>query len=201
MITLYHLPGRRSERVRWLLEELGVKYQLVEKEHDELAGDADFLSASPLAKIPAMRDGSLSLFESGAMLEYIAEKYDSKRLLMPKVGTDEWAKCLQWIHAAETITLPLGTLVQHTIRRAEADRVPLIAKEARELIDRFFGVLEKELSQRDYIAGDQFSASDIMLGYGLARAAQMKLISPEQLPHLSAYVARLISRPAYQKAQ
>ena len=200
MITLYHLPGRRSERVLWLLEELGLEYQLVVKEHEELLGDAQFLAASPLAKLPAMSDGSLTLFESGAIVEYLVTKYDNKGL-MPETGTDAWAKCLQWIHASETIALPLGAIVQHTIRRAEADRVPKLAQEAREVFLRFSAAIEKELSQHDYIVGDDFSAADIMLAYGLSRAVEMKLVPAEQVPHLSDYVARVSSRPAFQKAR
>jgi glutathione S-transferase len=200
MIRLYHCPHARSARVLWLLEELGVPYDLVKLDFTpERLKSPDYLKIHPLGKVPAIVDGDLTLFESGAIVEYIVERYGEGRLAPPP-GSAERAAFLQWLHFGEaTLLPPLGDIAQHTIFRPEAERIPAVVADARQRAAAVLALLERVLSERAYLAGSDFTAADIMTGYGLHLTKLLGLLTPDQ-PNIQAYLGRLAERPAFRKA-
>ena len=200
MPTLYHSAQTRSIRPRWLLEELGVPYDLVRMSLQ--AGDQkkpEFLKINPNAAVPALVDGDLTLFESAAICQYLADKHVEKRLA-PPVGTAARAHYYQWIHfAMSTLEPPLLTLFLHTVMKPEAERLPQLVGPAREQLHNALAVLERALTGRTFIVGDEFTAADVMVGSTLAWAQMLGLIAAET-PAVAAYMGRLMGRPAFQRA-
>lgn len=201
MIALYHSPRTRSVRVLWLLEELGVPYELrtLAFTPDSLKG-AEYVKVNPLGKVPAIQDGALTMFESGAIVEYIVERYGAGRLA-PAVGTPERGLYLQWIHFAEATCLPpLSDLAQHTMFKPEPERIAALVPDAHARIASWLAALEPALAGKTFLLGDTFTAADVMMGYGLLLTKWFGLLGAEQHPNVSAYLARLEQRPALQKA-
>jgi glutathione S-transferase len=197
MIKLYHAPMTRSIRIYWLLEELGIPYELSLVSFTP--AKLPFSQAVPWGKLPAIEDDGVTMFESGAILEYVLERYGNGRLA-PKPGTPERAAFLQWVHFAEgTATPPLGDIVRHTIFKPEAERIPAVVEDARARVAACFAVLERALEGKDYLLGSQFSAADVMMGVTLLIARRLKAFD-DRYPKLNAYLARLEARPALQKA-
>jgi glutathione S-transferase len=197
MITLHHVPYSRSLRVRWLLEELGLPYELATRSFADLKRP-EHLALHPLGKVPVLVDGNVVLFESGAILQHLLERYGSGRL-EPKPGTPERARYWQWFHYAEaSITPPLGQIVRHTILLPEAERIPAVVGLARTDAQRLLSPVERALTGQSWLLSD-FSAADIMLGYSLKLASLLRLLG-EATPELLAYLARCEDRPAYQRA-
>src|SRR5262249_21586609 len=159
---LYHSPRTRSVRIYWLLEELGVPYQL--EEVTFTPPTKPFAQSSPYGKLPALEDGDVTMFESGAILEYILERYGQGRL-SPPPGTPARAAFLQWVHFAEgTAFPPLGSLAWHTRFKKDADSIPGVIADLRAKADAALEVLERELGGKDYVLGADFSGADIMIG-------------------------------------
>jgi glutathione S-transferase len=176
-MKLYHSAQSRSVRPRWLLEELGVPYDLVRldlqaNEHKR----PEYLKINPNGTVPALVDGDLALFESGAMCQYLADKFPEKKLAPPTV-----------------------TIFFHTVRKPEAERIPTLVTEARGQLAAVLGVIERALAGRPFILGADFSAADVMLGSTLGWASMLGIVGQEQ-PNVAAYVARLGARPAFQRA-
>jgi len=200
MITLHHSPRTRSVRIYWLLEELGLRYQLktIPFAPDSLKS-AEYLKINPLGKVPTIQEDGLTMFESGAILEYILEKYGQGRLA-PAPGTPERGAFLQWVHFAEATALPpLTDIAKHTLFKPESERIPAVAAEARTSAAAVLRVLEEALRGRQFLLGNAFSAADIMMGYSLLLMKWFGLLTDE-CPNLVAYVTRLEQRPALQKA-
>jgi glutathione S-transferase len=200
MIALYHSPRTRSVRVLWLLEELGIPYELRTMAFTpETLKGPEYAKVNPLGKVPSIQDGELTMFESGAIVEYLVERYGQGRLA-PPVGSPARGTYLQWIHFAEATCLPpLSDLAQHTMFKPEAERIPAIVPDAHARAGTWLAALEPALSGKQYLLGDTFSAADVMMGYGLLLTKWFGLLG-EQYPNLSAYLARLEQRPALQKA-
>jgi glutathione S-transferase len=199
MITLYHSPRTRSVRIYWLLEELGVPYQLKTLEFTpETLKSSTYLQVNPLGKVPSIQDDGLTMFESGAILQYILEKYGRGRLA-PAPGTPARGPFLQWVHFAEATALPpLADMAQHTMFKPEAERIPAVVADARNRVSAILGVLETALTGRPYLLGNEFSAADIMMGYSVLLMKWFGLIT-EAHPNVAAYMKRLEERPALRK--
>jgi len=199
MIKLYHSPRSRSVRIYWLLEELGVPYELEVVPFTLPVPPArPFAQRSPFGKLPALQDGDLTMVESGAILEYILERYGQGRLA-PAPGSPLRGAFLQWVHFAEaTVFPPLGNIAWHTFRR-DADSIPGAMADYRTWAVAALDVLERALSGRQYLLGDEFSGADIMMGYTLECAKWFGLVGAGY-PNLADYLARLEARPAFQKA-
>jgi glutathione S-transferase len=199
MITVYHASKARSVRVLWLLEELRLPYvvETLTFTPDSLKGPG-YLKVNPLGRVPAIRDGEVTMVESGAILEYLLERYGDGRLA-PAVGSPERPAYLQWFHAGEATMLPpLSDLVQHSFLRPEADRIAAMVPDAHRRIAEVLDVLERHLVDREHVAG-AFSAADIMVGYATELAKLLGLLA-EGRPNITAYLARLETRAALQKA-
>lgn len=197
MIKLYHAPMTRSVRVRWLLEELGLPYEL--ETIDFVPPAKGFFSQkTPLGKLPVIEDDGAVICESGAIVEYILERYGEGRL-GPPVGSPGRGAFLQWIHFAEgTVYPPLGTIVWHTFYRQDAAKIPEVIEDARGRAGSALTFLSQQMGGSQWVLGEEFSAADIMLGYALAIARFVKVL--DDFEPLGAYLERLEARPAYQRA-
>ena len=197
-IKLYHAPMTRSLRVRWLLEELGADYELVTL--DFMGGDLqkpDYLAKHPLGKVPALEIDGATLWESGAMVELICEKFGK---LAPPPGSPKRGEFLQWVHFAEATAMPpLGAFFQNSFIKPEDKRIPAVVVEAKEMIARWLKVLDDHLKGRKYLLGDEFSAADVMMGYTV-NGAKFGGILDARFPNVEAYLTRLSERPAFRKA-
>lgn len=198
MITLYHAPLSRSLRVRWLLEELALEYEVVPMRISaESLRAPDYLKIHPLGRVPAIREGDLTLFESGAILQYLLERYGKGRL-EPAPGSRERPLYWQWFHFAEaTLAPPLGEIAQNAFLRPEAERIPAVLPEARRRAGEALAAVEAALGG-EHLVGP-FTAADVMMGYSVKLAKLLGCIGEEQ-PRLGAYLERLEARPALQKA-
>ena len=197
MIKLYHAQLTRSVRIVWLLEELGIPYELAivafrPPRHS-------FEQDTPTGKFPAIEDGGLVMFESGAILEYVIEKYGNGRLA-PAIGSPERGPYLQWVHFAEATAFPpIGDIARHTMVLPEAERLPQVAADGRVRAKNALDVLERALHGKDYLVGKELSGADIMMGYFLMAARMLGLVGADY-PNVSAYWDRLAARPGFQKA-
>jgi glutathione S-transferase len=200
VIKLYHASKTRSVRVLWLLEELGVRYELALLPFTQDAlKSAAFLRVNPCGSLPAIEDGEVAMFESGAIVEYVLERYGNGRLA-PPIGSPVRARYLQWLHFGEASLLPpLGDIAQHAMFRPEAERIPAMVVDGRRRAVAKLDVLEQALAGSAYLCGEELTAADVMVGYGVAIAALLGVVG-DQHPNLRAYLARLETRPAFQKA-
>jgi len=196
LITLYHAPRTRSVRVRWLLEELALPYAL---ETVTFNPDGSFGQATPLGKLPVIEDDDTVICESGAILEYILERYGHGRLA-PSIGSPDRGRFLQWMHFAEsTAYSPLSPLIWHGFYRRNADQFPEVMADARMRSAAALDFAERSIGSGPYLLGETFTAADIMLAFTLF-AAQTVGVLDQRFPQLSEYLARLQQRPAYLRA-
>jgi glutathione S-transferase len=197
VLKLYHAPLTRSVRIYWLLEELGVPYRLEQVEFRP--PEKVFSQATPRGKLPTLEDGDVTLFESGAILEYVLERYGEGRLAPPP-GSPERALFLQWVHFAEgTAFVGLGNMAWHAMFKKDAESLPEAMADYRGWAIGSLEVLERALEGRPYLLGEELSGADIMVGYTVQTARWFGLLA-EGFPNLSAYMDRLVSRPALQRA-
>ncbi|MEO8809640.1 MAG: glutathione S-transferase [Rhodanobacter sp.] len=212
MIVVHHLENSRSQRILWLLEELGVPYEIkfYRRDPKTMLAPPELKRVHPLGKSPVITDDELTLAESGAIIEYLADRYGDGKLL-PPAGTPERLRCSYWLHYAEGSAMPplLLKLVLNRIRTAPAPFfVKTIARNIADKVDRTFtdpqlklhlDYLELELGEHEWFVGDAFSAADIQLSFPLeAFAARGGL--DNGYPHLHAFLQRIHARPAYQRA-
>jgi glutathione S-transferase len=197
MIKLYHAQRTRSIRIVWLLEELGIPYELVTVAFNPPRHS--FEQNTPAGKFPVIEDGALTMFESGAILEYLIEKYGMGRLA-PAIGTPDRGPYLQWVHFAEATALPpIGDITRHTMLLPEAARIPKVAEDGRVRAINALNVLERALTGKEYLAGNEFSGADIMMGYFLMAARMLGVVGTAH-PNVGAYWERLATRSGLQKA-
>lgn len=196
MIKLYHAPMTRSARVRWLLEELELPYTL-ERFDFTPPSEGFYAQKTPMGKFPVIEDEGEVICESGAILEYIQERYGAGRLA-PAIGEPMRGRYLQWIHFAEgTVYPPIGTLIFHTFYRRDAEQLPSVMADARDRAGSALDFLERHMGA-PWVLGETFSAADVMLGYTLVVARFVGVL--EGHSELVAYLARLEERPAFQRA-
>lgn len=198
MIKLYHAPLSRSVRILWLLEELGLPYELRSAALEPPA-PRPFAQKTPSGKVPTLEDDGTVMFESGAILEYVLEKYANGRLA-PEPGSSLRGPFLQWVHFAEATLFPgLGNIAWHTRFKQDADAVAGALEDYRGWAEAGLDALERQLAGQPFVLGAEFSGADIMLGYSLLVAKAFGVLG-ERYPALNAYLARLTERPALRKA-
>ena len=195
MLTIYHAPNTRAFRVIWGCEELGIPYHLRKVDFSaDYRASAEWRLLNPVGKVPVMQDGDLTMFESGAMLQYVLDRYGEGRL-QPPPGSHEHALYLQWGWFAEaTFSRPLGEIVNH--KRAFPDAVNSeVVSEMKARATLSLQAVNDALVGRDYLLGDTLSGADMMVGYTVMLADMML---DEPLPTLAAaYWQRLQDRPAF----
>ncbi len=212
MIVVHHLNNSRSQRVLWLLEELGVAYEVQRYQRDRasLLAPAQLRAVHPLGKSPIVVDDGAVLAESGAIIEYLVERHGAGRLL-PAAGTPDRLRYRYWLHFAEGSAMP-PLLLKLIFDRIKTAQMPFFARPvARAIADRALGMLvqpnldrmmafmEAELTPRDWFAGTDFTAADIQMSFPL-EAAQARAGLGPQFPRLNDWLARIHSRPAYRRA-
>ena len=211
MITVHHLNNSRSQRVLWLLEELGLEYRIVHYQRDAqtMLAPPELKAVHKLGKSPVITDGDITVAETGAIIEYILETYGDARL-QPQRGTQAARQFTYWLHYAEGSLMPL--LVMTLIfRRIETAPMPFfvrpvargIVKNVRHVyldpnIKNHVDFIEAELAQTGWFAGDQFSAADIQMSFPLEAAQSRGAL--QQHGNLARFLERIHARPAYQRA-
>jgi len=198
-VKIYYAPNTRAVRIVWLFEELGLPYEL---EHMKLGDPAmrapAYLAIHPLGRVPALTDGDVTIYESGAIVEYVLVRYGNGRLV-PAVGSSDFPAYLQWLHYAEGMIMPpVNTIVVETILLPAAKRNQTNVDRAMKLLKRMLEVVDRRLDGRDYLAGE-FSGADIMTGHACIVAAKLGA-DISGLSNLAAYIDRLDARPALAKA-
>lgn len=199
MIKIYHSRRARSARVVWLLEELGVPYELEQVDFKPATlKSPEYLKLHPLGQIPVMQEDGVTIFESGAIVEYLLEKYGQGRLA-PSPGTPQRAEYLQWFHYGEaSLARYMSDIVRLRFREQVQEGDPTLAK-ARERFAETLAVVDRALAGREFICGPDFSAADIMIAYGIVMARIVREL-PAEFANLGAYLERLKPRPAYERA-
>ena len=210
MIVVHHLENSRSQRVLWLLEELGLDYEVrLYKRQPTMQAPDSLRAVHPLGKSPVITDGDRTLAESGAIVEYLVETYGKGRFV-PASGTPEKLRYTYFLHYAEGSLMPL--LLLKLVFAKIPERVPWPMRPVARLIsngaDRaligpqvanHFEFLESELADRDWFAGPDFTAADVQMSFPL-EAANARVGFAGKLPRLKAFVDRLQARPAYRRA-
>jgi glutathione S-transferase len=212
MIVVHHLNNSRSQRVLWLLEELGVPYEVKRYERDvaTLLAPASLRAVHPLGKSPVVTDGGLTLAESGAIIEYLAGRYGDGRLV-PAPGTPTRHRYTYWMHYAEGSAMP-PLLLKLVFSRVESAPMPFFVKPiARAIVGRamtsfidpqiklHLDFMEGELGKSTWFAGDDFTAADVQMSFPLEAAASRGGLDASR-PRLMGFLDRIHTRPAYKKA-
>ncbi|MET3119489.1 glutathione S-transferase [Undibacterium sp. GrIS 1.8] len=197
MIKVHHLNNSRSQRILWLLEELGVDYDIINYQRDPVTrlAPAALKAIHPLGKSPVISDDDLVVAESGAIIEYLVNKYGNGRL-RPKSDTAAYIKYSQWMHFAEgSAMLPLLlALYVGRLGEAGAPLGPRISSE----IDNHISYISAELGDQAYLLGDELSAADIQISFVVEIAEARKMLGA--YPNLQEYAKRLHANPAYIRA-
>jgi len=200
MIVIHHLGISQSERIHWLCEELGIPYELKIYDRDSVTrmAPAAYKALHPMGIAPVIDDGELRLGESGAIIEYIIHKYGNGRLAVPPSSAD-YAQYLFWFHFANATMMPAemtGILALMLGADLNGPMAPLLLDRGRRAME----MIEARLAEAPYLAGQDFTAADIIMFFPLTT---MRAFVPKDLaafPNLRAYLKRVGDRPAYRKA-
>ncbi|MGF1589990.1 MAG: glutathione S-transferase [Pleurocapsa sp.] len=210
-ITVHHLNDSRSQRILWLLSELGVEYQVKRYQRDQetMLAPASLREVHPLGKSPVITDGELTLAESGAIVEYLVERYGNG-CLAPATGTPERLRYTYWLHYAEGSAMPL--LVMQLIFNQIEPKTPFFLRPIAKVITgnvkqtyikpqiaQHLNYLEAELAKNTWFVSNEFTAADIQLSFPLEAAAAYGNLDASH-PQLKAFLERIHARPAYQQA-
>jgi glutathione S-transferase len=212
MITVHHLNNSRSQRVLWLLEELGVPYEIKKYERDPktMLAPESLRQVHPLGKSPVITDDGVTIAESGAIVEYLVERYGQGRLV-PPAGTEARRRYTYWLHFAEGSAMP-PLLLKLIFDRIESGPMPFfvkpvargIARKVKGLmvepnLKRQLDFMEGELGRSEWFAGNEFSAADIQMSFPVEAAAQRAGLDASR-PKLMNFLKKIHARPAYRKA-
>jgi len=212
MIIVHHLNNSRSQRVLWLLEELGLPYEIkfYQRDPKTMLAPPSLRAVHPLGKSPVITDGDVTVAESGAIIEYLVERYGQGRFV-PAAGTPERLRYTYWLHYAEGSIMPLMvmTLIFNQIPKSPMPFfVKPIAKGISDKVKSAFlnpqikmhlSYLEAELGKSEWFAGNEFTAADVQMSFPLEAATARAGLDKSQ-PRLLAFVQRIQARPAYQRA-
>lgn len=212
MIVVHHLNNSRSQRVLWLLEELGLGYEIKRYQRDPktMLAPASLKAVHPLGKSPVITDGANAIAESGAIIEYLLERYGNGSLV-PPAGTPEKLRWRYWLHFAEGSAMP-PLLLKLVFDKVESSPMPFFIKPiargiAQKVKSSFIlpnitsqlAYMEAQLETSTWFAGNQFTAADIQMSFPLEAAAARAGLDA-RLPKLTAFLQRIHARPAYQRA-
>lgn len=198
-MKLHFAPNSRAGRIVWLLEELGLPYALNRMDFHprDLKSDAH-RARHPLGRVPVLEDGDVSIFESGAIIEYVLERHKNGGL-KPAVDAPEYPDYLQWFHYCEGMVMPpINIIVVNTLLLPPDRQDQNALAQAKRLLAKALAPVNDALAGKDYLVGN-FSAADIMLGHACFMSNRIGSVSDE-MTHLKAYVSRIEQRPAFQKA-
>ena len=199
MLKLHHAPNSRAGRILWLLEELKLPYEINSmKFHPSDLKSDSHRQKHPLGRIPVLEDGEVTIYESGAIVEYILARHAPDKL-KPHINNPLFPLYLQWFHYCEGMVMPpMNTIVVHTIILPEERRNLEVLGQAQRLLSKSLLPINKSLENKEYLIGE-FSAADIMLGHALYMSNKLKCVNEEQ-SNILAYLSRIEARPSFQKA-
>lgn len=198
MITLYHCPEARSQRSLWLLEELGLEFELVELDFSmDSLRSPEYLARHPLGRVPCLVDGDLTLFESGAITQYLCETYDNGTLHRGPGHPERW-QWLQWLHFAETMAVHGASMVQQFVFIRREDRSSVVQKLESRRLEKTLEVVDNQLQDRDWLLASGFSAADVSVGYSIHLG--QRFVPIDHLPRVQDYYQRIKARPAFQQS-
>ncbi len=213
MITVHHLNNSRSQRVLWLLEELGIPYEIKKYQRDAqtMLAPPELTRVHPLGKSPVITDNNVTVAESGAIMEYLLETYGNGRLA-PRPGTEDRRRFTYWMHFAEGSAMPPLLLKLIFDRIGSGQGMPFFVKPVAKGIaakvkglmvepnlKRQLDFMEGELNKSEWFAGSEFSAADIQMSFPIEAAAQRAGLDASR-PRLMAYLRKIHARPAYKRA-
>ena len=199
MLTLHHAPNSRAGRIVWLFKELDMPFELNEMQFhpQDLKSDAH-RARHPLGSVPVLDDGDVTIFESGAIIEYVLARHAPGRL-RPDVDSPHYPAYLQWFHYCEGMVMPpINTIVVQTLLLPPDRQDATALTQARKLLGKALQPVDDYLANHEYLAGD-FSAADIMLGHACIMSSRLGVVT-DDMPHLQAYIERLQARPACAEA-
>ncbi|MBZ8139840.1 glutathione S-transferase [Rubrivivax gelatinosus] len=213
MIVVHHLENSRSQRVLWLLEELGLPYEVKRYERDRqtMLAPPELKRVHPLGKSPVIVDRDITVAETGAIVEYLLDTYDTDGRLRPPPGTEARRRFTYWLHFAEGSAMPplLMKLVFDKVRSAPVPFFikPIVKGIADKVTTGFIApniaaqqdFMQAELSARPWFAGEGFSAADVMMSFPLEAAAARAGLDA-RFPKLQEWLKRVHARPAYGRA-
>lgn len=199
MITLHHSPQTRSMRTLWLLNELGVAFQVVPHAFDKTLRAPDFLVLSPAGRVPALEIDGERMFETGAITEYLCERFPDAGLGRPAGDMDRMA-WLVWVHFAETVSQHVAALTQqHIMLYEDKMRSPIVMKLEAARLRKCYDAIEARLStpieNRDTLLTSGFSAADISVGQAVYMGRYFCKLDDH--PATAEWLARLMARPAF----
>jgi len=212
MLIVHHLENSRSQRVLWLLEELGLEYEVkrYQRDPETMLAPPELKKVHPLGKSPVIEDEGNIVAESGAIIEYLLDRYGQGRL-RPQAGTPERLRFTYWLHYAEGSAMPPLLLSLVFLKMPKAPMPfflrPVVKGIADKVMKGFVNpqlrlhldYMEAELGKSTWFAGDEFTAVDIQMSFPVeAAATRSDLVA--QRPNLKAYLERIHARPAYQRA-
>jgi len=212
MLTVHHLENSRSQRILWLLEELGVEYEIKRYGRDKQTGLAppELKDVHPLGKAPVIVDQGVTIAESGAIIEYLADNFDGGRIRPPD-GTPEALAYRYWLHYAEGSFMPL-MIISLILARIETAPMPFFVKPIAKGITgkvrsgyltanvrNNLAFVEQSLAQSKWFCGDTLTAADIQMSFPL-EAAEVRTDLADDYPHIDGFLRTIRARPAYKTA-
>ncbi|WP_395016240.1 glutathione S-transferase family protein [Dongia sp.] len=200
MLTIHHLGRSQSERIVWLCEELGIPYELkrTERRADNRLAPPEYKALHPMGIAPVITDGDLTLGESGAIVEYVVQTYGDGRLVL-KHGDPGFADYLYWFHFANgTLQPTLGRMM--VLERVDPAGTSAPMQAAKERLALVFSTLEQRLGEATWLAGDAFTAADIMSVFSLTTMRLFRAMDLSPYANILAYLQRVGARAGYRRA-
>lgn len=213
MITLHHLNNSRSQRIIWLLEELGMDYQVQRHERDPqtMLAPESLKAVHPLGKSPVIVDEGVTIAESGAIIEYLVNK-DEQRRLVPEYGTPEQREYTFWLHYGEGSLMP-PMVMRLVFEKIRTSPMPFFVRPvAKGIVEKTYktfltpmlrthlNFVEEHLSRNTWMTGDRMSGADIQMSFPLEASVARGIVEESRYPHIHDYVKRFHELPAYQRA-
>ena len=199
MLTLHFSSNSRAQRVLWLLEELQLEYNLnkIKFHPSELKSD-EHRKRHPLGRVPVLEDEEITIYESGAIVEYLIARHSNGEL-KPEVSDPAFPNYLQWFHYCEGMIMPpMNTIVVHTLILSEERRNEEVLRQAKNLLTKALLPVNQLLEKNKYLI-DKFSGVDFMLGHSLYMSNKLKCITDEMV-NIKSYLNLISEREAFQKA-
>lgn len=196
-LKLHHLNASRSQRLVWLVEELGVPCEIVHYQRDSETGlgPASLLEVHPMGKSPLLEEDGLVIAETGAIAQYLLAKYDTEHKLHPRSDSADFSRFLEWVHSAEGAVFLPGLLTFY-LRSAGLGESELVNRMAPEVMKAAMHI-EAHLGKHTYFAGEAFSAADCLMGFQIQSLDTAGALA--MMPKATAWLEMMRARPAYQK--
>tara|TARA_A100001015_G_scaffold23629_1_gene26697 strand:- start:27 stop:641 length:615 start_codon:yes stop_codon:yes gene_type:complete len=199
MLKVHFVAGTRAGRVIWLLEELGLQYEVnIMPFTKEGLKSPEHRARHALGRVPVLEDEDVSIFESGAIIDYILERH-KKDGLKPSPDAPEFPFYLQWYHYCEGMVMPpMNQIVVQTLLLPQERRDETVLNQAKNLLSKSLAPVNENLADKEYLIG-KFSAADLMLGHSCFMANRLGCVDDE-MSNIKTYVERIKARPAFKKA-